>query len=317
MTLGMRLQSNTTVDTRVPFSRADARAAGIKLSELVSPRYRRLLYDVYICAAARADLNARAAAALAVAGPGAYVSHTTAAELWGAVVPQDDDLHVAVPEGKPRCERRGIKAHRAPDAARPVQKAGLPVSSPVQCLLEMAGDGIGLVDLVVAGDGLLKLKRFGLADLKEAATRWSGRGAKRARRAVSLIRDGVDSPMETRLRLLLVLAGLPEPEVNFILRGPDGQWVVRFDLCFRHLKLVIEYDGRYHGDSSDQWKRDSRRREDLDRLGWRLIIIHSDGIYDRPEETLDRVSDILRELGDRSARRTYREEFRRHFPGRS
>ena len=46
-----------------------------------------------------------------------------------------------------------------------------------------------------------------------------GRGCRLARRAASLAREGVDSPQETRLRLLLVLAGLPEPRVNVIIRG--------------------------------------------------------------------------------------------------
>ena len=35
--------------------------------------------------------------------------------------------------------------------------------------------------------------------------------------------------METRVRLLLVLAGLPEPTVNVIVRGEDGSWKMRFD----------------------------------------------------------------------------------------
>ncbi len=49
--------------------------------------------------------------------------------------------------------------------------------------------------------------------------------------------------METRLRLLLVLAGLPEPTVNVIVRGPDGEWLRRFDLCYPIFRLVVEYDG--------------------------------------------------------------------------
>ena len=75
--------------------------------------------------------------------------------------------------------------------------------------------------------------------------------------------DGVDSGMETRLRLLLVLAGLPEPQVNVILRQPDGSWSMRLDLSYPHLELIVEYDGRQHADSTQQWKRDSRRREEL------------------------------------------------------
>ena len=96
------------------------------------------------------------------------------------------------------------------------------------------------------------------------------RGAKRR-----FVRKGADSPKETRLRMLLVLAGLPEPTVNLIIRNPDGGWRMRFDLSYPGLKLIIEYDGRQHAESSGQWRRDLSRREELDRLGWRLIVVTS------------------------------------------
>lgn len=312
----MRLQPLAPVDTTRPFSRSDARAARLPLTELLGPRYQRLFYDVYVSTRRRVDLPLRAAAALAVAGPSAMISHATAAALWGAVVPHDPDLHVSLPNDSPRCERRGIKAHRLRQAAIVQDHHGVALSPPLQALREMAADGVGLVDLVVAADSLLKKQRFTLAELKVAAAGWAGRGAKVARRAAQYVRKGVDSAMETRLRLLLVLAGLPEPEVNEILRGPDGEWEMRLDLCYPHLKLVIEYDGRQHAESTAQWKRDIRRREELDRLGWRVVVVQADGIFVEPGETLDRVHRILRELGCRPLRRTYLPEWQRHFPAR-
>lgn len=51
------------------------------------------------------------------------------------------------------------------------------------------------------------------------------------------------SPMETRLRLLLVYAGL-RPEVRFVVRDRTGK--IHFDLAFPEAKLAIEYDGRGH-----------------------------------------------------------------------
>lgn len=45
------------------------------------------------------------------------------------------------------------------------------------------------------------------------------------------MRQGVDSPMETRLRMLIVLAGYPEPRVNVIIRHENGDWSTRLDLC--------------------------------------------------------------------------------------
>ena len=76
---------------------------------------------------------------------------------------------------------------------------GLPISTPVQAFLDLASVGTSLVDLVIAGDSLVKATKLDPAALVEAADAWSGRHAKRARRAARLVRKGVDSPMETRL----------------------------------------------------------------------------------------------------------------------
>jgi hypothetical protein len=59
--------------------------------------------------------------------------------------------------------------------------------------------------------------------------------------------------MESRLRMLLVLAGLPEPTVNHIVRDDRGNWVRRFDLAYPDLRIAIEYDGRHHIERQEQW----------------------------------------------------------------
>jgi len=69
-----------------------------------------------------------------------------------------------------------------------------------------------LTELVTAGDSLVRRAGVEPDRLIEAASSARGvRGARLARQAAALVRRGVDSPMESRLRLLLVLAGLPEP----------------------------------------------------------------------------------------------------------
>jgi hypothetical protein len=107
----------------------------------------------------------------------------------------------------------------------------------------------------------------------------------------------MDSPQESRLRLLLVLAGLPEPTVNLIIRGRDGSWRRRYDLAYQHVRLIIEYDGRQHVEDSRQWLTDIFRREELDQMRWRLVIVTSEGIYRDPLRTLGRVRDALLECG--------------------
>lgn len=300
-------------DPRQPFSRAEARAAGLSVTSLLSSRYRKILYDSYILASVPVTTAVRARAALLVSPAGSHVSHHTAVTLWGADPPETADVHVSLPSSNGRSVRKGIRAHVHRNAPVTAELRGLRVSSPVQAFLELATVGVSLVDLVVVGDGLVKRQRIKPVTLLEAAKDWRGPGRTLARRAAALVRAGVDSAMETRLRMLLVLAGLPEPKVNVIVRGPQGEWRRRFDLCYEQYRVIVEYDGRQHAEDDHQWQGDILRREDLDRMGWRLVIVISRGIYREPLDTLERVRAVLLERGATDLPRYFDAEWRRHF----
>src|SRR5690606_39124449 len=51
-------------------------------------------------------------------------------------------------------------------------------------------------------------------------------------RALLFVRPGTRSARETKLRLLLVRAGLPEPETAWVLRGADGRAIAELDLAY-------------------------------------------------------------------------------------
>ena len=70
--------------------------------------------------------------------------------------------------------------------------------------------------------------------------------------------------METRLRLALVLAGLPKPEVQVSLPGVHA----RADLYYPAAGLVIEYDGATHRESLGA---DNRRQNRLVNAGYRVL----------------------------------------------
>jgi hypothetical protein len=304
------------LDIRRPFSRAQARAAGIRLREILGPQFHKILYDSYVSATVPITTRLQAEAALDISVPGSYVSHHTAAELWGGVVPACSDVHVTVPGEAPRSRRQGIKAHSTRASAKTSTLQGLAITTPTQTFLDLACS-LDLVDLVVLGDSLVKGKRMTPEELVAAASDWVGIGAARARKAARFVRKGVDSPKETRLRMLLVLAGLPEPTVNLIIRNPDGSWRMRFDLSYPGLKLIIEYDGRQHSENSGQWRRDLSRREELDRLGWRLIVVTSEDLRDTPEAVLHRVREALIDRGAVGIRRRFKNEWIRYFARRA
>jgi hypothetical protein len=303
------------LDVRKPFSRADARCSGIPLKHLTSSRFRRLFYDLYIRADIPVTPAVLASAVLRISPVGSHASHFTAAEIWGGVVPDQPLTHVSSRHGRTRSKRAGVGSHESSRGSQIVIFQQLRVSSPEQTFIDLATE-LNLVDLVVLGDSLVTKRRTTTRRMVEAALAWKGKGGRPARRAAGLVRAGVDSPMETRLRMLMVLAGLPEPVVNHIEYDAKGAVAKRFDLSYPELLLIIEYDGRQHAEDDRQWARDIDRREDLDANGWRLIVVRSTGIYTEPGRTLERIADAMRSCGARGLPRTFSREWERHFPGR-
>lgn len=303
----------SSLDTSRPFSRAEARAAGISRREILSSRFHRIFYDAYVSSTVPITARLRAEAALRLSPTGSYASHHTAACLWGGVAPVDADVHVTVPGEAGRVRRQGVKAHTSPGDVEPVQLGGLKVSSPTRTFLDLASAGLDLVALVVLGDSLVKACKINPTKLLGAAEKWHGRGARCARRAAALVRSGVDSPQETRLRMLLVLAGLPEPVVNHILRWPDGAWRMRLDMCYPELKLIVEYDGRQHAESTQQWSKDLKRREQLETEGWRIIVVTGQDLRTCPTDVLARVRDALQARGSRGLPATLSTDWLRYF----
>ena len=305
------------LDTSKPFTRKQALFAGLTVDELAGPRFQRLFHGLYLSAGIRVTVLERARAALSVSARGSYASHQTAAAIWTSAATGDGETHISVPLGSPRSKRLGICAHRAPASAVTVTHQGLLLSPPTQTFLELAAARIDLVDLVVFGDALVRANQTTTALLSQAVGMWCGAGARLARRAAALVRAGVDSPAETRLRMLVVLAGLPEPEVNVIVRKDDGSWARRFDLAYPDLMLIIEYDGRHHERDLQQWSNDILRREELEALGWRLIVVNADALFNQPTLTLHRIRTALIERGQSDLKRRLPPAWARHFSDRS
>jgi len=84
-------------DPNQPFSRAEARAAGIGLKTLMSSRFHKIFYDCYVSSTVPLTTRLRAKAALGVSPLGTFISHATAARIWGGIVPDTPDVHVTVP----------------------------------------------------------------------------------------------------------------------------------------------------------------------------------------------------------------------------
>jgi hypothetical protein len=304
-------------DPRQPFSQAEARAAGLTAEMLLSRRFHKICWDTYVAREVPITPLLRAKAVIRLVPSGSYVSHHTAAELWGAVPPADGATHVTLPSACGRLVRQGVRSHYHRHPVQITLRKGVPISTPEQTFLDLAAVGVGLVDLMVVADGLIKAGHTSPEQLSDAAAHWDGRDAGwRAERQHWRGKGWTHRRKPGSAYFWSLPAGLPEPRVNLIIRGRDGGWRRRYDLPYEHLRLLIEYDGRQHAEDTQQWLTDIFRREELDQIRWRLVVITSEGIYREPLRTLERVRDALLASGAKGIRRTFKPEWRLHFTTR-
>jgi very-short-patch-repair endonuclease len=251
--------------------------------------------------------------ALAVRYPDAAFSHVTAARLLDLPVPADPPhavaagtrlagkdarasglsdvapIHLMVPPGRRAPRGRGVRGHTGllPGDVETSAAGLLVVRAPV--IWGQLAVALSLTELVVLGDASL---RRGLATVTALEATASGqrhrRGTRRMRQALSLLDVRAESPMETRLRVLMVLAGLPMPAVNRDV-VVDGQWLARPDLSYPDLRIAIEYEGDHHRTDRRQWRSDKRRRRLLEDAGWMVIEVTADDVFRRPDELLQRI----------------------------
>lgn len=190
---------------------------------------------------------------------------------WGP----DPVLLLAPPEVRltPGPGRRLVRSRV--DAGERVDIAGLTVTSPLRTAFDIARLSTE-ADAVV---GLDRLRALGLVDggeLRDLLTQRRGwRGVRAARRVLDLSADRVESPQESRLRLLWLAAGLPEPQCNPVVVDRTGAFVARVDVLDPSSGLVGEYDGAVHSSAANR-SADAERQERLESIG--LVVVRATAV---------------------------------------
>jgi very-short-patch-repair endonuclease len=297
------------VDLRMPFTRSMLTREGDGIP-LRRREFQRVFRSVWVRRDAIDD-DTRIRAALVLHPPEAIASHFSAARVLGLPVPEHLFEHVTVFQAADRRWRPEIKSHVTKRPRRIVTVRGIRTTDPITTFIQLAGS-LPLVDLVVLGDAIVKKYKVRPSKLVAACRASDDYYAGTALQAARYVRRGVDSPMESRLRMLIVLAGLPEPKVDVRIVNDDGTWRRRFDLCYPDLKLIIEYDGRQHAEDTAQWNTDLERREELDDEEYRVLVVTARGIFVDPARTIERVRRQL-ELRGCAADLTVDPRWRDHF----
>ncbi len=220
------------------------------------------------------------------AGPGAVVSHRSAAALWGFKGIAPGAVEVSIPAGRRHVAFEGA-VHRVstlvPDDVR--RKDLFTLTSPTRTLLDIAARLSARQLESILDHGV----RDGTLCADEVAARFAalrGSGRRGVAKVEGLLHDGFDGPrpeswLERELLRILDAAGVPRPQLQVEIRLPSGR-VVRVDGLYSDEGVVVELDG--HGSHATRRERqhDAERASGLVALGLRVVVFTYEDLTERP-----------------------------------
>jgi very-short-patch-repair endonuclease len=225
-------------------------------------------------------------------------SGPTAAWLFGLDVEPTNPVEVVAPPHSGLRSRAALLVGRyeiPPNeivSVRGFRATALPRTLTSLCLRRPA------LEALVAIDMALRLRLVDSDALGKYAEAANGRAGAARLRSLALLAAPAESPMETRLRWLLIQAGLPRPEVQAKLRNGAAQPVARADLYYPAKRLVLEYDG---GNHRERLVEDNRRQNLLINAGFQVLRFTAADIHGRPEIV---VAQVRAALSIRNPKRT-------------
>jgi hypothetical protein len=229
-------------------------------------RWVRVCAGLYRLAGVPVTWKQRALGACLVSGPGAVVSHRSAAVVWAVSGFRPGPIEITVPLD--RSSRNALaRVHRSSGVDRTVRN-GVPVTRPARTIADLAGV-VGGDRLEEAVDDVLCRRLCRLDQL----TAPNGRRGSRALRTVLEAWNGdplPDGVAEMRIVRQLLGAGLPQPVRQHEIRS-GGELVARVDLAYPSQRVAIELDGfRWHA-GRGPFRSDRIRGNRIEAAGWRLL----------------------------------------------
>ena len=147
-------------------------------------------------------------------------------------------------------------------------------------------ESVPLLDALAQRTGVTRRQVEAVADRHAGA-----RGVRRIGRALELVDPRAESLRESRLRVTVVLAGLPRPESQVRVYNDAGSSSRGSISAGPSLKIGLEYDGAYHDDPA-QIALDRARLNALHAAGWTVLVIDRSQLA-RPEDVVALVRRLL------------------------
>lgn len=227
-------------------------------------------------------------AAVLACGPGAVLSHRSAAVLhqlrdWGYT-----SIEVTVP-GRSGRTHPGVVVHRSTTlTAKDVTVVNnIPVTSLERTLLDLA-EIVDQRQLERAFDQAEIVEGLDLNRINEQLARNATRpGAKKVRHVLENHYIGstpTENDFEEALLTLTRALSLPDPEVQFWIDPGDGGPSIRADFAWPDRRVVVETDGRQTHGTKQAFEADRRRDQRLIAAGWTVIRTTWRQLKHRPHE---------------------------------
>lgn len=261
-----------------PFTRAEALTAGITDAMLRHARFSQLFRGIYILASVELTLEIWCRAALRISPVDTVVSHVTALRVYGFSTGAPWPIHISTRTAT-HTRQKGIRPYQRKGRLEQRVIDGIAVTTPERTIVDIATK-VRLTELVQASEWMIHQGWTTLEGLAEYALASHLDGVRRLRRVLGYVREGVESPMETLVRLMLVFARLPEPACNLRILDSAGYFLARGDLVYADYLVLVEYDGWHHERNAAQRQHDLVRRESLEAAGWRIIVIMVEDLKD-------------------------------------
>jgi hypothetical protein len=192
---------------------------------------------------------------------GDAVDRYSAAFLWGVDLLPRGAAAVSVsisPARRLRPHPRRTTIRATLDATDITTLAGVPLTTPVRTAFDL-GRQSRRAHALIALDAMCHHRLIRLPELERyimARPGWPGVDCLNT--LLQIVDARAESPMETRLRLLLHDGGAPVPIPQYEVRDEDGRFLARVDLAYPQWRIALEYEGDHHRERA-QFRRDIAR----------------------------------------------------------
>jgi Transcriptional regulator, AbiEi antitoxin/Protein of unknown function (DUF559) len=267
-------------------------------------RLHRVFQGVYAIGHLLPTAERRWMAAVLACGPGATLSHRSAAALWGLMEDRRTSIDITAPGRRGRMPS-GIDAHRSGSlrAEDRTEVNGIPCTTVARTALDLAAV-VHVRELRTFIGEAQVLRLFDPAGVQEVMKRNPRRrGVARLRLVMSELDPQVAltrRELERRFLALCRRAGLPPPAVNVPLELDDRVLVP--DFLWREARLIVETDGRQFHDTASAFERDRLRDQRLTLARWRVIRCTWRQVVHDPAGLARTIRELLMQLTPQNGR---------------